>query len=139
MENLFEKYRCRKGCKFYNNFNGVNMKKICILGTEYEIIETDEETENRLKKVWGFCDFNTKQIYINNDVTKETEDSCKNLQYFRKKVIRHEILHAFLYESGLKENSEDVRAWAEHEEMVDWFAIQIPKIVEVYKQLNILN
>ena len=112
--------------------------KIVVLGTKYIIKVVNEEKETRLKTSWGFCDFHTKQIYINSDVTKETEDSCKNLQDFYNKVLRHEIIHAFLYESGLRENSNDIRAWAENEEMVDWFAIQSPKIFEIYKQLNIL-
>ena len=114
------------------------MEIINVLGTEYKIIEKDEKDEKRLKTCWGFCDFNTKDIYINTDINKETEDSCKNSEYFKKKVIRHEILHAFLYESGLRENSSDIRAWAENEEMVDWFAIQSPKIFEIYKELDIL-
>ena len=36
-----------------------------------------------------------------------------------KKVIRHELVHAFLFESGLSVNS-----WADNEEIVDWIAIQ---------------
>ncbi len=114
------------------------MQTINVLGTEYTIIEINEESEKRLKTTWGFCDFNTKQIYINEDINKETEESCKNLEYFKKKVIRHEIIHAFLYESGLHENSSDIRAWAENEEMVDWFAIQSPKIFKIFNELNIL-
>jgi len=112
--------------------------KIVVLGTKYIIKVVSEEKEPRLKTNWGFCDFHTKEIYINANVTKETEDSCKNLVDFKNKVIRHEIIHAFLYESGLRENSNDIRAWAENEEMVDWFAIQSPKIFEIYKELEIL-
>jgi len=41
-------------------------------------------------------------------------------------------VHAFLYEGGL--NSE---SWARNEEIVDWMAIQIPKIANKYKELNI--
>lgn len=111
---------------------------IDVLGTKYSIITREEEQEIRLKTNWGFCDFHTKEIYINSNVDKETDDSCKNLQDFKNKVIRHEIIHAFLYESGLRENSCDIRAWAENEEMVDWFAIQAPKIFKIYKELNIL-
>jgi hypothetical protein len=111
--------------------------KVNILGTNYEIIFKSIDEEPRLKENWGFTDFHTKEIYIANDIEKETENSCKNLIDFKNKVMRHEILHAFLYESGLRENSNSTVAWAENEEMIDWFAIQIPKIVEVYKELNI--
>lgn len=112
--------------------------KINVLGTEYKIIFKTENEEKRLKKNWGFCDFHTKEIYITSTIEEETEESCKNLKDFKNKVIRHEIIHAFLYESGLRENSNGYPAWAENEEMVDWFAIQSPKIVKVYKELNIL-
>lgn len=109
-----------------------------ILGTNYKIYFKDENVETRLKKCWGFTDFHTKEIMINANAEKETEDSCRNLEDFKNKVLRHEIIHAFLYESGLRENSVDIRAWAENEEMVDWIAIQIPKIIKVYQKLDIL-
>ena len=41
-----------------------------------------------------------------------------------RKVKRHEIIHAFLLESGLAECSD----WAQNEEMVDWLARMGPKI-----------
>ena len=113
-------------------------KEISILGTIYKLIFKNENDEIRLKTNWGFTDFHTKEIYIHDNIEEETDNSCKNLNDFKNKVIRHEILHAFLYESGLRENSNQLPAWAENEEMVDWFAIQIPKIVKVYKELNIL-
>ena len=113
------------------------IKEISILGIIYKLIFKSEEQEIRLKENWGFTDFHTKEIYIRNDIDKETENSCKNLIEFKKKVLRHEILHAFLYESGLGENSNNTMAWAENEEMVDWFAIQIPKIYKIYKELKI--
>lgn len=112
--------------------------KVNILGTNYEMIFKNDNEEPRLKENWGFTDFHTKEIYIRDDIEEEKEDSCKNLIDFKNKVMRHEILHAFLYESGLRENSNKVFAWAENEEMVDWFAIQFPKILNVYKELNIL-
>ena len=55
-----------------------------------------------------------------------------------KLFLRHEIVHAYLYESGLRENSEKQYAWADNEEMVDWFAIQGPKIFKTYKELGVL-
>lgn len=112
--------------------------KANILGTDYKIYLKNEEEEPRLKKNWGFIDFHTKEIYIRDDIEEEKEDDCKNLIDFKNKVMRHEILHAFLYESGLRENSCTSLAWAENEEMVDWFAIQFPKILKVYGELNIL-
>lgn len=114
------------------------IKEILVLGTKYKIIVENENKEARLVENWGFCDFHTKEIYLRDDLGEETKDSCKNQKDFKNKVIRHEILHAFLYESGLRENSKGCTAWAENEEMIDWFAIQIPKLVKLYKELSIL-
>lgn len=60
----------------------------------------------------------------------EIEDVAK----YRKQVIRHELIHAFLCESGLHENCE----W-HNEEMVDWLAMQAPKLQKYLKKLNIFN
>lgn len=113
--------------------------KVNILGTEYIIYRNvEEEKEPRLKGNYGFCDYCTKEIYLSKEALTETEDSMKNLKEYENKVLRHEIVHAFLYESGLRENSDRQIAWAENEEMVDWIAIQFPKIEKVFKELNIL-
>lgn len=57
-----------------------------------------------------------------------------------QRVLRHEIIHAFLSESGLADssNSTGEDGWAVNEEMVDWFARMSPKIFKVYKELQIL-
>ena len=55
----------------------------------------------------------------------EIEDVAK----YRKQVIRHELIHAFLCESGLHENCK----W-HNEEMVDWLAIQAPKLQKIFKE-----
>lgn len=41
----------------------------------------------------------------------------------------------FLFESGLDANSNGIEAWASNEEMVDWIAIQMPKIVNAYEEI----
>lgn len=112
--------------------------KANILGTEYKILIKSSEEEPRLVKNWGFTDTCTKEIVIASDCDKETDETCRSLIEFKNKVIRHELLHAFLYESGMKECSSATQSWVENEEMIDWFAIQSPKIFKVYKELNIL-
>nr|DAY44642.1 MAG TPA: hypothetical protein [Caudoviricetes sp.] len=46
-----------------------------------------------------------------------------------QRPIRH---GGFNFESGLAENSE----WAQNEEMVDFFAIQFPKLMEAFKNAD---
>ena len=65
---------------------------------------------------------------------KQSAESVKDLVAYQKKVLRHEIVHAFLYESGLWQNAYGSKCWAKNEEMIDWMAIQIPKIQRAYKE-----
>ena len=48
------------------------------------------------------------------------------------------IIHAFLLESGLDSNSNSADSWAVNEEMVDWFAIQSPKIFKLFNKLELM-
>ncbi|MBR4260673.1 MAG: hypothetical protein IKQ33_01800 [Clostridia bacterium] len=107
--------------------------KINILGTEYTIITKalDKDYPKLLQRD-GYTDFSIKKIVVAK--FDEDESSIENLEYYEKKVIRHEIIHAFLFESGLAENSTD--RWATNEEMVDYFAFQIPKLIETFKELD---
>lgn len=117
--------------------------KINILGTEYRIethkvSEDDYLKENRLA---GYCCEEGKLIVVADMSEKEffTGMDEQEQKIYRNKTLRHEIIHAFLNESGLSDNaSTPDGAWAKHEEMVDWIAIQSPKIFEAYKKLDIL-
>ena len=99
-----------------------------ILGTEYEVLWKTETEDEEIKERDGYTDFSNKVICIRSESD----------EYIQKKTIRHEVIHAFLYESGLDENTFTVSMWARNEEMVDWFAIQAPKIVQVCQELNAL-
>ena len=114
-----------------------------VLGTEYTI-ETHKISEDETMKnnQWsGYCDEEQKLIVVA-DMTEKPYidiDSVEGQDRYRKKTLRHEITHAFLNESGLSDcSSVPSHAWAKHEEMVDWFAIQSPKIFKMFQELDIL-
>jgi hypothetical protein len=110
------------------------MNKISILGTEYEIIKSSEIENPKLKDCNGLCEQYSKRIILWDMKTAENEVMLvENVQELKNEVLRHEIIHAFLGESGLRNNSD----WAENEEMVDWIAIQFHKIADVFKELGI--
>lgn len=109
-----------------------------ILGTNYTLEIKTEEEMPILSECDGCCDTSTKHIYIKDfNKNKEDNNSLQDLNYYAHKVSRHEIIHAFLYESGLSVNSES--GWATNEEMIDWFSIQLPKIFEVIANLKDKN
>lgn len=107
--------------------------KVNILGMEYEIISIEETNDNLekyplLKDSSGYTDITTKKVYILK--YKNTEDTFNNLDMLYRKTLRHELVHAFLYESGLFNNSND--DWAKNEEVVDWIAIQFEKLLVAF-------
>lgn len=113
--------------------------KINILGTEYTVFKYNKDDDNRLSNKDGFCDFYAKEIVVSKQEDDINDiDRCRNLIEYEKKCLRHEIIHAFFYESGLAHNSNTIDTWAKNEEMVDWIAIQFPKILEVFKKANCL-
>lgn len=56
----------------------------------------------------------------------------------KNRIVRHEIIHAFLFESGLGFNYEH-KPFGHDETMVDWLAIQWPKIKHVFRIMDIEN
>jgi hypothetical protein len=108
-----------------------------ILGECWTIVYCNSKNDKCLETMAGYCDYTIRKIVISTDMfEEEAVTDIADKQWKLHKVVRHEVIHAFLYESGLSENSVSVEAWAENEEMVDWIAFQLPKIVDVCKQLN---
>lgn len=101
-----------------------------ILGTEYKIIMVPSLNERG-----GETDFYKKVIKISEFEDTPQLDLTEDKQGLQKHILRHEIIHAFLFESGLDANSNGIEAWANNEEMVDWIAIQMPKIASVYEEI----
>lgn len=112
--------------------------KIDVLGTKYNLRRVNYNQDEFMRKMnyGGYCDNNTKEIVILN--LRSTPDWAEAqeeiIQRMEKCTIRHELVHAFLNESGLQWNSfAPDKAWAKNEEMVDWFAIQFPKMYEAFR------
>ena len=110
-----------------------------ILGTEYKIIVRKYEEDPKFKELNcnGYCMSSTKTIVIGDLKTFEigkvlTEEE---IQAESRDILKHEIVHAFFGESGLKEcSSATPSAWSEYEEMIDWIALQGEKIYEAWKE-----
>lgn len=100
--------------------------KIQVLGTEYEVTTNGDAKGND-----GYTDFTVKKIVIQ-DMSKDYE--WENIKVHEKRTIRHELVHAFMHESGLCHNSE----WGRDETLVDWIAIQAPKLFKAFKDAKAL-
>ena len=119
------------------------MQTVNILGTEYTITikkYNDDEAFSK-ENISGYCYSQTRQIVVCDMSTYNgwEHEPVEVIEGQQKETLRHEIVHAFLNESGLKNNSNSVdNAWARNEEMVDWIAIQGPKIYAAWQQTGCL-
>ena len=73
--------------------------KINILGKEWIIIYENESNNKILRKSEAYCDYSTRKIVINDEIG--IDGNLETMDYYKNKVIRHELIHAFFFESGL--------------------------------------
>lgn len=117
--------------------------KINILGTKYTVQIKKYKDDKTFEKnsFCGYCDEFSKKIVICDMHTykgweNEPEETVKAAQ---AQTLRHEIVHAFLSESGLSHNSSCVDIpWAKNEEMVDWIALQGQKIYKAWEGAGVI-
>ena len=105
-------------------------KTVNILGTEYKVVidESLEKTEFD-----GLHNTYSKQVSVRkvDDMLADEPDIEQKQRRFEE-VMRHEVMHAFFIESGLTD-------YCLNEQLVDWFAIQSPKIFKVFKELGVIK
>lgn len=114
-----------------------------VLGITYSIaIKRFDEDPTFEKDICdGYCRASTREIVLLDLKTapgneKEKASTClKSMKW----ALRHEIVHAFFNESGLQyDGLQYDGAWCKNEEMVDWFAIQGPKIYRAWREAGAL-
>ena len=111
----------------------MQMKVIDVLGAKYTIRVESADKDPFLKDCDGYTDKTTRQIVV---ACAGPDNELGAFSVYYKKVLRHEIIHAFLFESGLHES------W-KHEEghdeaYVDWIAVQAPKLIRAFQEADAL-
>lgn len=101
-------------------------EKVNVLDTTYTINKIKEQDKFMIENnLCGYCDFYEKKIVVlASDTTSEKELHV---------IECHELIHAFLYECGLNDSSD----WARNEELIDWLAIQFPKIQALFEKAGV--
>ena len=107
---------------------GVDDMQVNVLGTMYTIQESNKVDDPALEQCDGYCDNTTKMCVIDSMNCSDVM-AKQNMKDYKNKVIRHELVHAFLYECGLAENS-----WANNEEIVDWIANMFPRMKAAFDE-----
>ena len=124
---------------------------INVLGTNYEVKlmdmsadkDTDEGSFITDNDFCAFCNNYDKTIILTNLRDEKWYPTYKHLSLDAiveayKETLRHELFHAVFGCCGLKGNSHSSGAFAMDEELIDFLAIQSPKIFEIFKNANIL-
>lgn len=120
-----------------------SLKKVDVLGVTYTIKRVCDGQDEYMTKMHfcGYCDADSKVIAVLDlrSVPEWKDEDQERIEIREKETLRHELIHAFLDESGLKWNTfAPERAWAKNEEMIDWFAIQTPKLIKAFKEADCL-
>ena len=116
------------------------MKKVNILGTTYKVyLNVPCSKDPTLNGLFGYTSFPNKKIVVADVRTVPGWEDCSDDAAYDTFActVRHEVIHAYLSESGLNSSSNGVDCWARNEEMVDWFAIQMPKLVKTFCELGV--
>lgn len=116
--------------------------RVSVLGVQYAVEYRTRAQDPELEAAAcdGYCDTSIKLCVARKYTVAERKEpgSKKCLDDYMRKCMRHELVHAFLYESGLSINSLSPSGWASNEEMTDWMAIQGPKLYDAWKQAKCL-
>lgn len=105
--------------------------EVTILGTQYRISIDKTDKKLREHNCDGFCDKTTKRIVVDDMSDSDLDDP----EWYKRLVMRHEIVHAFFYESGLFQNFEP----GHDEILVDWIAAQVPKMMAAFQSAQALD
>ena len=111
--------------------------KVSVLGTEYSLyLDVSPEDDPLLEDVNGYCDKTVKRIVV---ADRSNDSDLADWMDYRRSVMRHELIHAFLFESGLGCDSVWHVGGQEHpEQTVDWIARQFPKILKAFQTVGAL-
>lgn len=97
-----------------------------ILGTEYKLIIDTDYCEDAGAD--GITERYEKKIYmrsVQDMLDKDSSIQAKQRRY--DETLRHEIVHAFLFESGLDKYGCD-------ETVVQWMAAKMPQVTQIFKE-----
>lgn len=107
--------------------------KINILGTDYSIkLIKDKDESMKASRSDGYVDTSVKDVVVQDSRHLKGGSYQDDQTVYFKHLMRHELIHAFVYESGNKGADWNM------EEMVDWLAMQFPKMLEAFQKADVL-
>lgn len=125
-----------------NTNSWLKSNSVNILGTIYSVEISDEHFDNEdCSDYVGFIELSTKSIYLRgvkslNEKLNLNFSNDKSAEIYIKETLKHEIVHAFFYESGVADCAGNVNSWANNEPVVEWFAKQGEKIIKAWIEIG---
>lgn len=110
--------------------------RLSILGSPWTLRVSKRADDPGLQDCDGYTDRSSRTMVVRGD-SDGTAHDLENYEEYIKTIKRHEIVHAFLYESGLGADYEHPR-WGHDETAIDWIAIQFPKMLAVFQEAEAL-
>lgn len=108
-----------------------------VLGTQYAIYTgVMPEYDPLLNTCDGYHDKTCKRIAV---VGRTPDADIQDWDAYSKSCVRHELVHAFLYESGIDANMKwDVAGQDHPEHLVSWIALQFPKMLKAFQDAGVI-
>lgn len=84
-------------------------------------------------KSCGLCDYSIKSIWVHDArMDKFSLGDMQNQKYLTDITLRHELIHAYLHESGQEDYAED-------ETLVEFLALSLEKMYGICKDAGAIN
>lgn len=114
-----------------------------VLGTKYSIEVKGYNDDPAFSKsgIDGYCEQGTHRIVIGDLHTWPgwEDESEEFIIANMKHTLKHELCHGIFSESGMEDNGDKCDGpWCRHEPLIDWIAIQGPKLYKIWQQANAL-
>lgn len=82
----------------------------------------------------GWCDPRVREIVV---ITHDPDMALP--KEYLKQTLRHELLHAFFFTLGHDFNGLTFDgSWSTNEEMIQFMAVNIPRLVKIYREVGCL-
>lgn len=105
-----------------------------IFGSNWTIVEDCDENDLFEQNCVGFCDQTSRTIVLKKLSDKELL-GIGDIEQLRKYTLRHELIHAALFECGMGDNW--MRVPMGHDETsVDWLAFKAPQLYQIFRDAN---
>lgn len=113
-------------------------KEFSVLGSTWTLIFESTVNKERYVAHNGWADTSVKECHVG--IRPKSRTLMNDPDEFYRNIARHEVIHAYLFESGLVPSAvSNSKKWSVNETMIEWMAKQMPKIMKTFKELELIK